>query len=203
MLGVCLSDKRSVYQTKASPCLFNSLCPIEMFYSEESLTFKIYYGKEDIGNRNQCLHHTYIGGGLCVCVCVRAVGVWCQENNISLKVNKTKEMIVHFRKLQMDHPPIHIDGTAVEKVKSFKFLRVHITDKLKWSTHTDNVVKKVQQKCGLAPKTLTNFYRCTIEGILLGSIMMLSAQLITGGKLQPPMSQEGQKDHQGQQSSRR
>ena len=29
---------------------------------------------------------------------VRALGVWCQENNLSLNVNKTKEMIVDFRK---------------------------------------------------------------------------------------------------------
>ena len=73
---------------------------------------------------------------------VRALGVWCQDNNLSLNVNKTKEMIVDFRKQQREHPPIHIDGTAVEKVESFKFLGVHVTDKLKWSTHTDSVVKK-------------------------------------------------------------
>ena len=57
----------------------------------------------------------------------------------------------------------------MEKVDSFKFLCVHITHKLKWSTHTDSVVKKAQQllfnlrrlkKCGLSPKTLTDFYRC-------------------------------------------
>jgi hypothetical protein len=67
----------------------------------------------------------------------------------------------------------------VEKVESFKFLGVHITDKLKWSTQTDSVVKKVQQrlfnlrrlkKFGLSPKTLTNFYRYTIESILSGCI---------------------------------
>jgi hypothetical protein len=34
----------------------------------------------------------------------------------------------------------------VEKVESFKFLGVHITDKLKWSTHADSVEKKVQQR---------------------------------------------------------
>ena len=45
---------------------------------------------------------------------------------------------------QREHPPIHIDGTAVEKVESFKFLGIHITDNLKWSTHTDSVVKKAQ-----------------------------------------------------------
>jgi hypothetical protein len=63
---------------------------------------------------------------------VRALGVWCQENNLSLNVSKTKEMIVDFRKQQRENPPIHIDGTAMEKVERFKFLGVHITDKLKW-----------------------------------------------------------------------
>ena len=29
---------------------------------------------------------------------VRALGVWCQENNLTLNVNKTKGMIVDFRK---------------------------------------------------------------------------------------------------------
>ena len=76
---------------------------------------------------------------------VRALGMWCQENNHSLNVNKTKEMIVDFRKQQMEQPPIHIGGTAVEMVESFKFLGVHIIDKLKWSTHTDSVVKKAQE----------------------------------------------------------
>ena len=72
-------------------------------------------------------------------------------------------MIVDFRK-QQEHPPIHIDRTVVEKVESYKFLGVHITDKLKRSTHTDSVVEKTQQclfnlrrlkKCGFSPKTLT------------------------------------------------
>jgi hypothetical protein len=49
-------------------------------------------------------------------------------------------MIVDFGIQQRGHPRIHIDGTAVEKVESFKFLGVHIKDKLKWSTDTDSVV---------------------------------------------------------------
>ena len=64
----------------------------------------------------------------------RALGLWCQESNLLLKINKPKEMIVDFRKQQREHPPIYIGGTAVEKVESFKFLGVFITDKLKWST---------------------------------------------------------------------
>ena len=65
-------------------------------------------------------------------------------SNLSHNVNKTKEMIEIFRKQQRGHPPIHIEGTAAEKLESFKFLGVHITDKLIGSTHTDSVVKKEQ-----------------------------------------------------------
>ena len=43
--------------------------------------------------------------------------MWCQENNLSPNINKTKEMIVYFRKQQREHPPIHINGTVVEKVE--------------------------------------------------------------------------------------
>jgi hypothetical protein len=55
---------------------------------------------------------------------VRALRAWCQKNNLSLNVKKTKEMIVDFRKQQREHPPIQINGTAVKQVESFKFLGV-------------------------------------------------------------------------------
>ena len=45
---------------------------------------------------------------------VRVLGEWCQENNFSRNINKTKELIVDFRKQQWAHSPIHIDGKAVE-----------------------------------------------------------------------------------------
>ena len=59
---------------------------------------------------------------------VRALVEWCQVNNLSLNVNKMKELIVDVRKQQREHASIHIDGTAVKKVKSFRFFGVHITD---------------------------------------------------------------------------
>ena len=51
-------------------------------------------------------------------------------------VIKTKEMIVDYRKKRNEHAPILIDGAVVEQVESFKFLGVHITNKLTWSKHT-------------------------------------------------------------------
>ena len=72
---------------------------------------------------------------------VRDLAVWCQDNNLSLNVNKTKEMIVDYRKKRTEHAPILIDGAAVEQVDSFKLLGVHITNKLTWSKNTMTVVK--------------------------------------------------------------
>jgi hypothetical protein len=41
---------------------------------------------------------------------VRGLGVWCLQNNLSLNVNKTKEMIVNFRKQQREHVPTTSTG---------------------------------------------------------------------------------------------
>ena len=37
---------------------------------------------------------------------VSALAEWCQENNLPLNVNKTKYLIVDFRKQQREHAPI-------------------------------------------------------------------------------------------------
>ena len=52
---------------------------------------------------------------------VRDLAVWCQDNNLSVNIIKTKEMIVDYKKRRTKHFPILIDGAAVEQVE-FKFL---------------------------------------------------------------------------------
>ena len=71
---------------------------------------------------------------------VRVLAVWCQDNNLSLNVIKTTEMIVDYRKRRTEHSPILIDRAEVEQVESFKFLGVHITNKLSWSKNNNKVV---------------------------------------------------------------
>ena len=71
--------------------------------------------------------------------------MWCQDNKLSLNVSKTKELIVDYRKRRTKHAPIHINGALVERVKSLKFLGVHITNKLSWFKHTKTVVKRARQ----------------------------------------------------------
>ena len=40
------------------------------------------------------------------------LAVWCQDNNLSLNVIKTKEMIVSYKKRRTEHAPILIDGAG-------------------------------------------------------------------------------------------
>ncbi len=55
---------------------------------------------------------------------------WCQENHLSLNIDKTKELVVDYRRQSREHTPITIDKTPVERVSSFKFLGIHITEDL-------------------------------------------------------------------------
>jgi hypothetical protein len=71
--------------------------------------------------------------------------VWCQDNNLSLNVSKTKEMIMDYRKRRAEQAPINIDGAVVERVGSFKFVGVHITNELSRSKHTKTVVTRARQ----------------------------------------------------------
>ncbi len=84
-----------------------------------------------------------------------------------------------FRRQSREHTPITIDKTPVERVNSFKFLCIHITEDLTWSAHTDAVLKKPHQrlfflrrlrKFGMSPSILRSFYTCTVESILTGCI---------------------------------
>jgi hypothetical protein len=63
----------------------------------------------------------------------------------------------------------------MEQIESFKFLGIHITNKLEWSKHTKIVVKRARQspnplrklkRFGIGPQILKRFYSCNIKSIL-------------------------------------
>ncbi|KAK1794450.1 hypothetical protein P4O66_011319, partial [Electrophorus voltai] len=71
---------------------------------------------------------------------------WCQENNLLLNVSKTKELIMDCSKKQERHyQPVRISGTTVERVDSFKYFGVHISQDFSWSCHTSSLAKKARQ----------------------------------------------------------
>ena len=75
-----------------------------------------------------------------VCREVRDLAGWCQANNLSLNVIKTKGDDCGLQEKEDQHSPVLIDWAVVEQIESFKFLGVHINN-LSWSKHTKTVVK--------------------------------------------------------------
>ena len=84
-----------------------------------------------------------------------------------------------YRIRRAENAPIPIDGAVVARVGSFRFLGVHITNKLSWSKHTKKVMKRAQQclfplrrlrRFGMGPQILKKFLSCHIESILTGCI---------------------------------
>ncbi|KAK2182348.1 hypothetical protein NP493_358g05019 [Ridgeia piscesae] len=101
---------------------------------------------------------------------------WCSENNLELNANKTKEMIVDFRRTKSS--PLS-SGRTVKIVQHFKFLDSTISNDLKCELHNDTIVKKEQQwlyflrrlrSFGLTPQIMLTFYRAAIESELTFSI---------------------------------
>nr|XP_061803034.1 cilia- and flagella-associated protein 74-like [Nerophis lumbriciformis] len=72
---------------------------------------------------------------------------WCHKNNLALNTKKTKEIVVDFRKgSHIIHQPLTIGNDVVEKVRSFKFLGVTVTEDLSWGDHISTAVGKAQQR---------------------------------------------------------
>ena len=110
---------------------------------------------------------------------VNLLTMWCSNNNLLLNVSKTKEIVVDFRRRHTEHPPLTIDGAAVERVSGTKFLGVYISDDLSWTTNTASLAKKAHQRlyflrklkqARAPPSIMCTFYRGTIESILFSCI---------------------------------
>ncbi len=107
---------------------------------------------------------------------------WCQDNCLSLNMRKTKELIVDFRKRQQQpYTPLMISGTPVERVSSFKYLGVNISEDLTWTAHIQTQVKKARQrlyhlrqlrKFRVSPTILKTFYSRAIESVLTQCILV-------------------------------
>ena len=100
---------------------------------------------------------------------------WCDANFLQLNVQKTKEMVVDFRRDPPQQRPLVIKGEVVEIVSQYKYLGVVLDDKLDWSEQATAMLKRGNQRLFLmkklkafhvCPKLLELFYRATVEPIL-------------------------------------
>ena len=110
---------------------------------------------------------------------IERLSEWCSENNLELNIEKTKEIIVDFRRDKSQINPLIINGKVVEQVSKFKFLGTTISDTLKWDDHCASILSKAHQrmyflrklrKFKLKQTILVQFYRAVIESVLTFSI---------------------------------
>ena len=102
---------------------------------------------------------------------------WCKDNYLDLNVEKTREMVVDFRRNGCVGE-LAIEGVIVEKVNEYKYLGTVLDNKLTFESNTSCIVKKCHQKMicmfrlksfGVSRKTLQMFYRSFIESVLTSS----------------------------------
>ena len=66
---------------------------------------------------------------------------WCSSNFLFLNFNKTKEMIIDFRRGKPSHSKVSIDDKDIEVVEEYKYLGTILDSKLSWNSNTNHIYK--------------------------------------------------------------
>ena len=107
---------------------------------------------------------------------------WCDNNHLKLNISKTQEIIFYANCIVAGHLPVVIHGEEIAQIGQYKYIGVHLDNKLSWNVHVHSVCSKVHQRLyflrrlrafGVDEKILAVFYRSIIEsycamGLLLG-----------------------------------
>ena len=105
---------------------------------------------------------------------------WCGLNFLQINATKTKEMIVDFRRKPPHTPPVNIQGLNIDIVEDYKYLGVHLNNKLDWSTHTSALYRKGQSRLfllrrlrsfGVCRTLLRTFYDSVVASALLYAVV--------------------------------
>ena len=119
---------------------------------------------------------------------------WCDSNCFQLNTKKTKEMVIDFRKLQHDPPTLSINGEVVERVDSYSYLGVDISNQLDWSLNTKLIQKKCWQrnyfvrklrKCYVCRTINHFFYKSTVQSVLCYCLICSSGSLSVKNRVLP------------------
>jgi hypothetical protein len=107
---------------------------------------------------------------------------WCDSSCLEMNVSKTKEMVVTFSKRQRELAAasiISIHGRPVELVEEYKYLGTIFDSQLKFSSNTEEILRKCHQRkyllrklnsFGVSKNILLTFYYSFIESICTFSI---------------------------------
>ena len=69
---------------------------------------------------------------------------WCELNHLCINASKTKEVVIDFRRKAPQTALVNIQGLDIEIVEEYKYLGVHINNKLDWTHNIEVLYKKGQ-----------------------------------------------------------
>lgn len=58
---------------------------------------------------------------------------WCEQNYLQLNVAMTQELVVDLRRTKAPVTPVSIQKVNVDTVQDYKYLGVHLDNKLDWA----------------------------------------------------------------------
>ena len=70
---------------------------------------------------------------------------WRRLNHLQLNTSKTKEMVVDYRRTKPPLLPVSVEGDKVDVDTTYKYLDIHLDNKLDWSVHKDAIYMKGQR----------------------------------------------------------
>ncbi|KAI4872034.1 hypothetical protein NFI96_006517 [Prochilodus magdalenae] len=105
---------------------------------------------------------------------------WCHRYNLLLNTSKTKEMVVDFRRVRPLTQPVFIEGVEVEMVRTYRYLGLHLDERLDWSANTDILYRKGRSRLyflrrlgsfNICRKLLQMFYQTVVSSCLFYAVV--------------------------------
>ena len=80
---------------------------------------------------------------------------WCYDWGMQLNLRKTVTMLfTNQRKIWTDPPIFRLGGATLEMVRSYRYLGIWFTPKLKWNLHVAKVVDKARRSANIIRSTI-------------------------------------------------
>ena len=126
----CASDKFNSILFADDTHLLSTLCSFDMSINQ---------------NTDLSVLSKYINSEL------QKIHTWLAINKLSLNVKKTKYMIFHHKRRNIENmiPQLQIDNYKLERVREFNFLGLLVDENLTWDSHIQKVSNKVSRILGV------------------------------------------------------
>ncbi|TWW77038.1 hypothetical protein D4764_12G0004280 [Takifugu flavidus] len=108
---------------------------------------------------------------------------WCELNHLRINTSKTNEVVIDFSRKASHIAPVNIQGMDIEIVEEYKYLGVHLNNKLDWTHNTDALYKKGQSNLhllrrlrsfGVCRSLLRTFYDSVVASVIFYAVVCWS-----------------------------